>query len=132
MSRENVELVRRIYEWFLQGEIEQALAVLDPEIEWREPPESPGAGVYHGHDGVRRSYASWTGNWADYRLEVEELIDAGDAVMARCRQRVRAKTSGVEIEQPLFGAWSLRDGTVVRMRMYHDEHEALEAAGLRE
>lgn len=131
MSRENVEIVRGIYESIVRGEIEEVFPVLDPEIEWREPPESPGAGVYRGHEGVRRSYASWVANWLEYRLEVEDLIEAGDHVLVRCRQRVRAKASGVEVEQTLFGAWTLRDGKAVRMRMYHDEAGALEAVGLR-
>ena len=130
MSRENVDVVRRIYEAFARGDLAEGLSQLHPEIEWREPPESPGAGVYRGHDGVRRSYEAWKGNWADYRLDVEELIDAGDEVLVRCRQRVRAKASGAELEQPLFGVWTLRDGAVVRMRMFHDEREARDAAGL--
>jgi len=132
MSRENVEVVRRIYEAMIHDDLDQIFSALDPEIEWREPPESPGAGVYQGHEGVRRSYTSWVGAWADYRLEVEELIDAGDHVLARCRQWARAKASGVEVAQPLFGAWSLSHGKVVRMRMFQNEADALEAVGLRE
>ncbi len=130
MSRENVEVVRRIYEAFVADDPETALGYFDPEIEWREPPQSPGAGVYHGRDGVRRSYEHWVRGWASYRLEVEELVDAGEHVLAKCRQRVRGRASGVEVDQPLFSAWSLRDGMAIRMRMYHDEQEARAAVGL--
>lgn len=131
MSQKNVEIVERIYGAVTRGEVETVLSYLDHDIEWSEPPQSPGAAVYRGRDGVRRSYTRWVRGWADYRLDVEELIDAGEHVLARCRQRVRGKTSGVEVEQRLFAAWSLGDGKVVRMQMYHDEAEALEAVGLR-
>jgi ketosteroid isomerase-like protein len=107
------------------------LPSFDPDVEWSEPPESPGAAVYRGRDGVRRSFEKWVGAWEDYRLDVEELIDVGDHVFARCSQRVRGRTSGIDVEQRLFSVWTLLDGKVVRMRMYYDEREALEAAGLR-
>jgi ketosteroid isomerase-like protein len=73
----------------------------------------------------------WAGAWDDYRVEAEELTDLGDQVLARTRHRGRGKGSGVEVQQQIFQLLTLRDGKVVRMRMYYDEAEALEAAGLR-
>jgi ketosteroid isomerase-like protein len=35
MSRENVETVRAMNEAYLRGDVEAALEVLDPKIEWR-------------------------------------------------------------------------------------------------
>jgi ketosteroid isomerase-like protein len=67
--------------------------------------------------------------WEEYQLQVEELVETGRGVLARCRQRVRGKASGVEVEQELFAAWTLIDGKVTAMRMYHDEGEALADLG---
>lgn len=130
MSRENVEVVGRIYDALARGDFDIALSHLHPEIEWHEPPHSPSAGVYRGHEGVRRSFLGWAASWSDYRLDVDDLLEAGDDVLAKCRQRARGRASGVEVEQRLFNVWTLRDGIVVRMRIYHDEAEALEAARL--
>ena len=132
MSQENVEIIRRIYVAYGRGDIEGAVAELDPEVEWSEPPRSPGAvRPYRGHEGARRSLSAWVRAWDEYRLELDELIDAGDQVLAKARQIVRGKGSGIEIEQPLFSVWTLRNGKVLRLRMYHDQAEALEAAGRR-
>ena len=105
VSRENVELVRRMYDAYARGEFELGLSYLDPEIEFSQPVGEPGAGTYHGHEGVLQAFANWTGAWDDYQVEVEHRI---------------------------FQLWTLRHDKVVRARMYYDEAEALEAAGLRQ
>lgn len=133
MTQENVEIVRAIYAAYAQGDVEAAVGHFGAEIEWSEPPRSPrGVRPYRGVEGARQSLGAWVSAWDEYRLELDELIDAGDDVLARSRQTVRGKGSGIEVEQPLFSVWTLRDGKVVRHRMYHDEREALEAAGLPE
>ena len=53
MPSEGVEIVRRGYEAYEARGIEGILEFLDPEIEWRNPTDSPIAGVFQGHEGVR-------------------------------------------------------------------------------
>ena len=43
-----------------------------------------------------------------------------------------AKASGVEVDRQLFQLFQLRDQKIVRLGMFEDRHEALEAAGLSE
>jgi ketosteroid isomerase-like protein len=45
--------VRRGYEAYESDGIEGIISFLDPDVEWGTPPDSPIAGVFHGHDGVR-------------------------------------------------------------------------------
>lgn len=117
-----------MYDAFARGDFETSLSCLDPEIEWSQPADEPGGGTYHGHDGVNQAFASWLGPWDDYHVEVEELIDFGDQVLARTRHQGRGKTSGVRVNQQIFQLMTLRNGKIVRMRMYYEEPEALEAA----
>ena len=131
MSRENVEIVRRMYDAFARGDYETSLSYNDSEIEFSQPGDEPGGGTYHGHEGVIEAFAKWLGAWDDYGVEAEELIDFGDDVLARTRHHGRGKGSGVEVEMQIFQLLTLRNGKVVRMRMYYDEAEALEAVGLR-
>lgn len=129
MARDNLQIVRRMYHAYARGDFELALSHLDPEIEFSQPAEEPGGGTYHGHEGVVEAFSKWTGAWDDYRVEVEELIDLGDQVLARTRHHGRGKGSGVEVEQQIFQLWTLRNDKVVRARMYYSEAKALEAAG---
>jgi len=44
----------------------------------------------------------------------------------------RGKLSGAEVEQRFAQLWTVRDGKIVRMEMYPDREDALEAVGLPE
>jgi uncharacterized protein len=131
MSRENVEIVRRMYDAFARGEYDTSLSYCDAEIEFSQPAGEPGGGTHHGREGVIQAFAQWLGAWDDYRVEVGELIDFGDDVLARTRHHGRGKGSGAAVEMRIFQLLTVRNGRIVRMRMYYDEAEALEAVGPR-
>src|SRR5215471_4693327 len=58
-----ITALRGAYAAFNRGDINAALEPLDNQIEWSEPAEFPGGGMYHGHDGVKyyltQSRAAW-------------------------------------------------------------------------
>ena len=138
MSRENVEVVRGLYEAFARRDGESPFSVYDPDIEWdmsRSAIPLPGEEtVYHGHEGVRRYARAWMEPWGFIDAPLERLVDAGDVVVALLgRTTARGKMSGVEVDMPPWAqVWTLRDGKVVRMRIYPEHADALEVAGLRE
>jgi hypothetical protein len=89
MSRENVEIVRRVYE-LRPGDLESGRGrdLFDPGIEWVPASQSLlAADTYHGHDGVRRFWRDLLSAWAEYLVEPEEFLDLGEqvAVVKRCR-----------------------------------------------
>jgi len=132
MSTESVELIRRGYEAFNRGDLDAAVATFDPEIEWVGPqilPDAPSA--YRGHDGVRTFWAAWAEVFEQFWVEIEEMIDAGDQIVAIVRVHGRGRDSGVDVETPSFPhVWTVRDGRPVRMEMMQSRREALEAVGL--
>jgi ketosteroid isomerase-like protein len=139
MSEQNVELVRRLLEMFARREHEAVFAFYDPDIEWdatyiRSRGFDDLAGVYHGHEGVRTYWRRWLQAWKDLEFEVEDVLDAGDEVVALIRnQRQWGRHSGIPVEMPPYGlVFTIRAGKVVRWRNFSDQESALEAAGLRE
>jgi ketosteroid isomerase-like protein len=131
MSQENVEIVRRITDAYVAGDFETALALLDPEVEW-DITRRPDGKIYKGHEGVIDGLRTWTGSWQAFRFEVEELIDAGECVIAVDRHSGRGKGSGLPLTQTYFSVWTIRDGKAVRVVWATTRAEALEAAGLSE
>ena len=129
MSHENVEVVREIYRRYAVDP-ETTFELLDPEIEWSEPPEVPDSQTSRGHEGVRRSLRKFVGTWEDFHLDVVDLIDAGDSVIACTRLTGRGKGSGVEIDQEQFAVWRFRNGKAVALQMVFDREEADRVAGL--
>ena len=134
MSQENVELVRRSWEAWERGDMEAIFAFYDPEIVSDQTPYWEGelATLYRGHDGIRQLFRDWLETFESFYAQAEDFIDAGDAVVARCRQGGRGKQSGAEVLTPPFWlVYRLRDGRAVRIEAYTDQDEALHAVGLK-
>ena len=130
MSRENLDVVRAGYEAWSRGDVDSVLASLDPEVELHDPPESPDAQTWHGHEGYRRSLEQFLTAWEEVSIEPEQLVDAGDKVLARVHYRGKSKGAGVEVEAHIFHVFTMRDGRGVRVEVYGDERQARKAAGL--
>jgi ketosteroid isomerase-like protein len=135
MSRENVELVRRLVDAFNARDAEAACAVLNDDVEWR--PAYTGGGavegtVYRGHAGFRRYLDDLTETWREIEGYIDELRNVGDRVLVFARIRFVGRGSGVEMTQPITGVFTFRAGKIAVARYYVERQEALEAVGLRE
>jgi ketosteroid isomerase-like protein len=133
MSQENVEIVRRAYEAFAQGDIEAALAMCDPDIQVEDHErtlETPTS--YHGRDGFLTLFATVNEGFSDVRYAPEELTDVGNRVLVEVRRTGRGRASGAPVEERQFHVWDKVAGRAVRFWVYLDRNQALEAAGLSE
>jgi ketosteroid isomerase-like protein len=132
MSRQNVELVRRMQEAFLSSEPDRALAFFAPEVEW-DVRERPGGQVWHGPSGVRRAMTEWSGAWEEWELVTERYLEAGeDKVLILWREHGRGKGSGVPVDQRGGILVTVGGGRILRGCLYLDQQAALKAAGLAE
>jgi ketosteroid isomerase-like protein len=129
MSQENVELVRRGFQ-----SVEAFWSLLDEYVVWdlRESPAVDLHGVYGGRDAVIKASRHYWGTWDDYRLDAEELIDAGSSVVIVVHERGRGKGSGAPFEQRFAQVWTFARGRIIRWELFPDKGAALEVAGLRE
>jgi ketosteroid isomerase-like protein len=134
MSQENVEIVRRGWEHFMQtGEL--LPEIVAPGFVWDMSTFRELMGLqprYEGIEGVRHFLREWTEPFDDWEIEVESLHDAGDRVVAVCRQHARSKTSGLPVDMQLAMVFTVEDGLETRMQMYADRDEAFKAVGLEE
>ena len=129
MSQENVELVRRGLQ-----DVEAFWALLDEHVVWDmcdvrlvDLPE-----VVVGRDAVIQGSRHYWGTWDEYRLDAEELIDAGASVVLVVHEQGRGKGSGVPFEHDFAQVWTFHRGKVIRWELFPDKATAFEAAGLRE
>jgi ketosteroid isomerase-like protein len=132
MSEDNVAVVRRAFEAFIRGDFELAMAAFDPAVEYDLTRIVPDGQVLSGPAGVWEGMRRWLVAWEDYRMEVDEYLDAGDSVVVSFRESGRGKGTGLPVEQSVTGIWKLDDGKVVRVTPYLDRRQALQAAGLSE
>ena len=121
MTTRNAELVGSIYEAMARGDIDAVLASLDPDVEWVEPDTSglPFAGVHHGREGVVSGVlATVPGTWDDFRVEPEELLGDGEAVVAI--GRFHARRGDRRLEAPFAHLWRVRGGLAAEFRNFTD------------
>jgi ketosteroid isomerase-like protein len=134
MSEENVEIVRRSWQAFVDGGLDALTEYLDPEINWRAIEGAPDdVGEMHGKNAVRRYLQDWLDTFEGITSVPTELIDAGDdLVVAALHVTGRARLSGIETELRYAVVYTVRNGRIVRGREYADRDEALKAVGLAE
>jgi ketosteroid isomerase-like protein len=131
MSQENVAIVQHYVDhWNETGE--PLWAEMDPEVVFVIDPGSFVAGTYRGHDGVRALVRLSAEVFDAFQYELDELIDADDAVLALGRIRGRGAQSGAVGRQPVSLVFRFSNGRIVRYRSYLRREEALEAVGLSE
>jgi len=133
MSRENVEVVRRIERAFNEGDIEAILAQLHPAVEWEEqfiPGVDP---VYRGREGVRRwaeAVFAVRDEWDSLEAHVEKFHEVADAVIAATRVEGVSRSSKARVPMRVHDVYTFKAGKVVRRQLFQTEGEAFEAVGL--
>jgi ketosteroid isomerase-like protein len=129
MSQENVEVVRRAWEYEMFGRGgEEAAAYFAADVVMNPVEEAPS----YGRAAIRDNIQRFASAWDDLQMTAEQFIDAGDRVFVAAHFRGRGRASGITVETRLYEVYTLRDHKVVRVDEYTKRSEALEAVGLRE
>ena len=143
MSRENVELVKRLHPgasadlvalsrdavaWAaLTRNLE---AFFEPDFELEIVGGFEGITIYTGLSGVREFWLDWLAPWESYHDELEEALDLGDKILLLGRHRGTREKAGPEVTAAFAGLYTLRDGRVSRVQYFTDQTEGLQAVGL--
>ena len=136
MSQENVEIVRRSFDHFLQGNLDDWLETIDPDVGWdistHPLPDVPNTG--RGRKAfVEEFFGTYMSGWNDYSAEIKKIIEAGDAeIVVVLHETATMRDSGVPLDRDLVQLWTVRDGRAIFLRVFKTRTEALEAAGLEE
>ena len=134
MSEENVEIVRNAFAAFERGDIEGVLRLCDEDIVITQPPDLPGISPeQRGHRGVLEALAIWPEQWDEYRIELLRVDAApGGKVFVAQRSSGRGKQSGVEVNMDFSFVFTVHEGKISEWRLFMQEEQAVEAAGLSE
>jgi hypothetical protein len=143
VSAENVELVLS-FQLDRDGDVAGLLADEDAVGRLREEIEHsfdrsvrctmrfPGMAPVHyndGLDGLRAAWQDWLKRWESYRVEVENVIDAGERIVIVHRAHGRPRPGAPEETIRRAGVWTVRDNKVVHVDFNVPVTEALAAVG---
>jgi ketosteroid isomerase-like protein len=103
--------LRRAYAAFNARDIDRALAVMHPDVDW---PNGMEGGRELGHDAVR-DY--WTRQFGliDSHVEPESFEDVDGKIVVEVHQVVRDVNGALLSDQQVEHVYTLRDGLIARM-----------------
>jgi ketosteroid isomerase-like protein len=127
-----VEIVRSIADAWNRRDYSAALEPVTPDVRVESALGWDLDGTYNGIPGLQKWLARFWGSFVEFRTEIEECIPVEDEVVFAAHHYGRGKASGVEVEVRNWQVCTVRDGKLVRYRVFPTKAEALEAAGLRE
>ena len=132
MSEENLQVVRAGFDAFSRGDMPAMLELVDPSVVFTQIPDAPDVQSFHGHEGFSQGLAQTIGIWDDFSIELREMRDFDDHVLASLRWWGRGPSSGMQMEVDICALYTFRDGKIVGLQLFPSEQQALEAAGLSE
>jgi ketosteroid isomerase-like protein len=130
MSQENVKKIRETFEAWNRGDRDAAFKWLDNDVVLRTAEGWPER-AHHGKLAARSFYEGFAETVGGNAV-IEDLIDAGEIVVARIRAHMTGERSGLEGDMQFSQVQTFRKGKVVLIEFFWDHHEALEAAGVSE
>jgi ketosteroid isomerase-like protein len=115
MSKENVELVRRVYELWNRGDLDAAVEMLDQHVVWNAYVHLPDSRPRHGVHEVQQWAGEFAEAWGEIQVQIKRLEEVGDdLVLALVRMTGRGRGSGAAVESGVDGhVWTVRDRKVV-------------------
>jgi ketosteroid isomerase-like protein len=128
------ETVRRYYEVINSSEsVDEAMAefedLLHPEIELVNPAEAIEGGTRRGLAGIRTAAENFVeGAGRAATIELEQLFESGNRVLARVRVHARGASSGAEAVGPPVGTvFTIRDEKIFRIEWRYWTEETLDS-----
>jgi ketosteroid isomerase-like protein len=126
----NEEAVRGFADAITASDLDAALAVCDPEIEFISMLGISGR-RYIGHEGIRQYFEDVASAWEEWRVEVHRVAAAPDGRVAIVMtMHVRGRESGAALSELASHVWTVGDGRLLRNELYRDPEEALRAVGV--
>ena len=123
-----LERVRGGYAAWNEGDLDQTLEFLHPEVEWHTSASFPGTRpLYEGHEGFKQFWEHLHAPWEDIHVEIESYQREGEIATLRIRFHGTSKESGVEVDLPWFQAIAIEDDRVRRSALARSIGDALEA-----
>jgi ketosteroid isomerase-like protein len=132
MSAANVAVIQGIYDAFATGDVPSLLGAMDDGIVWNEAENFPYAdgNPYVGPMAIAGGvFARCGSEWDGFGVVIEEIVDAGDTVIAFGRYVGTYKATGKAQNTQMAHVWRLKDGKAVGFQQHADTLHVAQVTG---
>lgn len=140
MAEEKVAVVRHLIEATnrandegadVRDTIARISDLLDPGVEYVNPPEAVERGTRRGIEGMTEVMTSMRESLGTFHFELSWIEEHGDAVALRCRLHAAGPSSGVRVEGPwLSQLYVIAGDRITRIKWFLDPDEAFSRLGI--
>jgi hypothetical protein len=123
-QQQMIEALRAAYAAYNRGDIDAAVASLDPQIEWIEPVEFPNGRAYHGRDGAKQ-YLTQSRNTMEGTSEPEKFIVVRDHIAVFVHAHVRPAGGSAWQDVRLADVYTIHEGKIIAMHAFAKREDAL-------
>ena len=123
MAQDHIQTIRSWYAAFLAGDPAAMLSFLDPKVEWNSAENfiysdhSP----YIGHDAlIAGVYKRLAEDWSDFSMTADEILGAGNLVIARGRFRGTFNANGAGVNAQFVQVFQFEGDKIAKVQMYTD------------
>jgi ketosteroid isomerase-like protein len=130
MATDNTEPVRRFADAIDRSDVDDALVVCSPDIEFLSVLGITGR-RYIGHEGIRQYFEDVSSAWQRWGIEVHRLASGAEGRVAiEMTMHVRGRESGAALSEFAGHVWTIRNGKLLRNELFRVPGEALDAVGV--
>jgi ketosteroid isomerase-like protein len=125
VPNEPLDIARRGIEAYNRGDVDAVFELAADDVEFVVPDSMANSGTYVGREGFESMMRQWEEAWDEFRVEIVDLIEEGDAVVVSVTQYGRGRGSGIETQMRAAHLMRFRDGRLSRWRLCESTDEAL-------
>ena len=122
-TQQNIGIVRRGYEAFGRGDLDELLSLFDDNIQWTSPGPAgllPTAGTRQGREQVAGFFKAVNETFEIQRFEPQTFLADGDRVIVLGDDTARVKATGKVLIERWAHAFTLKNGKIVAFEEYMD------------
>jgi ketosteroid isomerase-like protein len=132
MVTDHRQIIKRFYRLYAIKDIRATMEMFDPNVEVH-PAENfiyATGKPYVGLDAVQRSiFTRMDAEWDGFSATADEILGAGEVVIARGRYRGTYKATGTSIDAEFVHVFRFKDRKIVMWQSYTDTAQFKEAVG---
>ncbi len=126
---EELERARRGYEALGRGDLEEVVADMAEDVQWRNPDDAVEGGTRTGREEFKLALLAVIESFEEVSYEIVDSAARGDGFALLVHARARGRTSGAPLDQMLGHVFRFEDGVQVAFEWYNDPADALRAIG---
>ena len=131
MTSGNSERLRTAYETLSSTGAWDSPGLLAADFELVQDPVVDAGRTLHGPDSPGQMLRTLEASFRDIVVEAERFVESGGGeIVALVRVRGKGQASGIAVDREQAHLWSFDGSTAVRMTVFGNRREGLEAAGL--